>query len=57
MHKKGYEETVLEEKQAKRTERKRATIRILKALLKFYMKETGTDVKMGFGGGGCKIRL
>lgn len=48
MHKKGYEETVLQEKQTKRTERKRATIRILKAFLKFYMKETGTDAKMGF---------
>lgn len=57
MHKKGYEETVLEEKQTKRTERKRATIRILKAFFKFYMKETGTDTKMGFGGGECKIRL
>ena len=56
MHKKGYEETVLEEKQTKRTERKRATIRILKAFFKFYMKETGTDAKMGFGGV-CKIRL
>lgn len=50
MHKKGYEETVLEEKKSKRTERKRATIRILKAVLKFYMKETGTDANMEFRG-------
>ena len=49
MHKKGYEETVLGEIKTKRTERKRATVRILKAALKFYMKETGTDAKMGFG--------
>ena len=50
LHKKGYEETVLGEIKTKRTERKRATVRILKAALKFYMKETGTDAKMGFGG-------
>lgn len=50
LHKKGYEETVLGEKKTKRTGRKRATVRILKAVLEFYMKETGTDAKMGFGG-------
>ena len=50
MHKKGYEETVLGEKKTKRTERKRATVRILKAVLEFYMKETGTDANMEFRG-------